>query len=104
MVYNILNDKIPARIFQIPSRMCKKAVKLPARKPAKNPARIATSHGTPVCIAIAVAAAPVTKLPSTVKSGKFKIRKVKKTPSTTSAYSKPSSTDVKSIPTIMSTP
>src|SRR5690625_3190617 len=64
----------------------------PAKKPANPPKKVATIGGIPFIIETAVTAAPVTKLPSTVKSGKSNILKVKYTPRAMIAYIDPDST------------
>ena len=53
---------------------------MPARNPVPKPASVASTGFQPARSPIAAVAAPVVKLPSTVRSGKLSTRKVRKTP------------------------
>ena len=62
----------------------------PAHKPAPRAASVARNGFTPFMISTATTAAPRTKLPSTVRSGKASTRKVRYTPKARNPYTSPS--------------
>ena len=70
---------MPARMASTFKRVWSRAVKNPARAPAAAPASRA-STGCPAMVTAAQAVMPKKKLPSTVRSGVFKMRKVMNTP------------------------
>src|SRR5699024_2026645 len=71
--YNAIIIKIPDNKLLIFTLVCKIPSIHPARKPADAPKHVAKTGEMPLIIEIAATAAPVTKLPSTVKSGKSNI-------------------------------
>ncbi|CRZ42103.1 Uncharacterised protein [Vibrio cholerae] len=83
--------KIEAKRCKIPHRTLRKAVTQPVAAPARMANPVATHGLIPATIAVAATAAPIGKLPSTLKSGKSSTRKVKYTPKATKPYNKPSS-------------
>ncbi|MNP50530.1 hypothetical protein D3C76_1448000 [compost metagenome] len=76
MEYSAIIIKIPDNRPFIFPLVCSKPVIAPATKPPKK-AQIVAIHGdVPPVIITAAMAPPVVKLPSTVKSGKSRMRKV----------------------------
>ena len=65
----------------MPSSVCSSPVASPANIPAANAATSAAGADQPDRISITVTAPPVAKEPSTVRSAKSSILKVRKTPS-----------------------
>src|SRR5699024_2106041 len=78
--YNAIIINIPDNKLLIFPFVCKIPVIHPARKPANAPKIVAKTGETPLIIEIAATAATVTKLPSTVKSGKSSTLNDKYTP------------------------
>jgi hypothetical protein len=76
--------KIPARRLLIFSFVLRRPVQQPARNPQIMAIKIPYTGGTPSMIRRATTAAPSGKLPSTVRSGKARIRKVMTIPKATS--------------------
>ena len=69
--------RIPARRPSILPLVCSNPVTVPARNPVPKPARVASTGFQPARMPMAAVAAPVVKLPSTVRSGKLSTRKVR---------------------------
>ena len=79
--YRPVMVRMPARIGEIFTLICRKAVTMPASIPASSPARMAPS-GCPIFTNTVPVLMPSTMEPSTVRSGTFRIRKDMYTPST----------------------
>ena len=79
---------MPERIGSTRSLVCSSAVHSPASAPANAPQTSART-GCPAMVTTAQTVMPKTKLPSTVRSGVFKMRKVTNTPRAMGAYSIP---------------
>src|SRR5699024_9793974 len=75
--YSAIIINIPDKSAFIFPFVCRIPVIQPAKNPAKVPIIVAINGGNPFIIETAATAAPVTKLPSTVKSGKSSTRKDK---------------------------
>ena len=80
MEYRPLIVKMPDRMGWIPTLVCKKPVTAPARHPAST-ASASPRSGWPPTEHTAETAKPSVKLPSAVRSGMFRMRKLMNTPS-----------------------
>src|SRR5690554_5360232 len=89
--YRAIIIRIPDNNPFILPLVCSKPVIDPAARPPNKAANVDNQGEYPFDIMIATIAPPVVKLPSTVRSGKSRIRNVIYTPSAISAYSRPSS-------------
>ena len=87
-MYSPAATRMPDKMGSMRSLVWSRAVKKPAIAPAAVPASRA-STGCPAMVTAAHTVMPKTKLPSTVRSGVFKMRKVTNTPRAIGAYSIP---------------
>ena len=71
------------------SRTLSHPVTRPATAPAATAARVALNGSAPAAMSVAATAPPSGKLPSTVRSGKRRMRNEISTPSATSAKTRP---------------
>jgi hypothetical protein len=69
--------RMPASSPSMCPLVCSRPVTMPAIRPAAPPASVASTGLCPATIIDAATAAPVVKLPSTVRSGNFSTRKVR---------------------------
>ena len=91
-VYRPLIVRMPARMGWILQCVCKNPVTTPAAAPASAPAS-KPANGCAAAHSTVETAMPNVNEPSTVRSGRFRMRNVMYTPTASSAYSRPSSAE-----------
>ena len=78
--YRAICVRMPASSPLMRPFVCSKPVTTPAARPPATAIDVARAGGQPLMIPTAAIAPPVVKLPSTVRSGKSRMRKVRYTP------------------------